>query len=94
MIKRGKMGNQPKPSNLRVLAKPILNLFYGERNGKRWKCLMDAELNKSSSDSFSKIIENTIHVIDDEILDATPDMLEIKDIAFATGKLPKYEFIS
>lgn len=61
-----------KDPNLRVLAKPLLNLFHGDRGCKRWKNAMDAELKHQRHGTMRSILDATLHHIPAEVLDAPP----------------------
>ena len=57
--------------------KPLLNLFHGERNNKRWKTEIDKVLlQKPGPQSVSEVMERTLHIIADEDLDSPPDEVE------------------
>jgi hypothetical protein len=50
----------------------MLNLFHGERGGKRWKNAVDIALRTMHPTSVSELIEATIGHIPDAVLDAPP----------------------
>lgn len=59
--------------SVRVLLKPLYNLFHGERGGRRWKAAMDETLRtEASMCTLSELISRTIHHVDPEALDAAP----------------------
>ena len=67
--------------NPRVLVKPVLNLFHGERGCGNWKrssdyLLRQAKLRASNADSTTPRTSDLLHammrVIDDDVLDAPP----------------------
>jgi hypothetical protein len=58
--------------NIRVLVRPILNLFHGDRGGKKWKNAVDGALKAGGLSSFSDLMDKTLGQIPDEILDAPP----------------------
>lgn len=59
-----------KVPGLRHLVKPILNLFHGEPGGKKWKREIDRMI--SDARTMSELMENTLHVVPDHVLDAGP----------------------
>ena len=62
-----------KSPSLRVLIKPLLNLFHGERKSKRWKAEVDkALLSKPPPKDVSEVMQQTLHVLDDSVLDSPP----------------------
>jgi len=58
--------------NIRTIIKPLLNLFHGERGGKRWKNAVDIALRTMHPSSLRELIEATISHIPDAVLDAPP----------------------
>jgi hypothetical protein len=58
--------------NIRVLVRPILNLFHGDRGGKKWKNAVDGALKAGGLSSFTDLMDKTLPQIPDEILDAPP----------------------
>lgn len=97
MLGRWKSGDEdgrPVPS-LRTLTRPILNLFFGERGTKRWKNEVDkALLRKPPPSSLSALLDATLHVIDDAVLDAPPGEAKQGQELFAaeqTGEWPPPE---
>lgn len=55
---------------VRAVIKPILNLFYGERNGKQWRRAIDQGLLRQQS--LQDIIDEAVKVIPEQVLDALP----------------------
>jgi hypothetical protein len=43
--------------NIRTIIKPLLNLFHGERGGKRWKNAVDIALRTLHPKSVTELIE-------------------------------------
>jgi hypothetical protein len=71
----------------RVLLKPLLNLFHGERKGKRWKTAVDQYLLKNpETRSVSDVMHNTLPIIDDEVLDAPPSSIQSPFAAFTASQ--------
>lgn len=63
-----------KSPSLRVLVKPLLNLFHGERKNKRWKTEIDKVLlERPPPQSVSEVMRRTLPVLDDDVLDAPPE---------------------
>lgn len=59
--------------SVRTVLKPLLNLFHGERKGKRWKTTIDQYLLKNpSTRKLSEVMAATLPILDDEVLDAPP----------------------
>lgn len=62
--------------SVRTVLKPLLNLFHGERKGKRWKTEVDKHLAKNpSTRKLSEVMEATLQILDDEVLDAPPSSI-------------------
>ena len=81
-----------KSPSLRVLVKPLLNLFHGERKNKRWKTEIDRVLlEKPPPQSVSEVMRRTLHILDVDVLDAPPEAAEPAQELFAaeaTGEWP------
>ena len=62
----------------RALLKPVLGLFYGERNGKLYKSTLDKlVLDKSNSIGMGVMVA-ALHCLSDEVLELTaPTMLNV-----------------
>mmetsp|Transcript_22389 Transcript_22389/g.42693 ORF Transcript_22389/g.42693 Transcript_22389/m.42693 type:complete len:108 (+) Transcript_22389:519-842(+) len=58
-----------------MLVKPLLNLFHGEVGGKAWRRSVDASLR--SATSVEQLLDQTLGVIPDEVLDAPPSAILI-----------------
>ena len=59
--------------SVRVLLKPLYNMFHGERGGRKWKAAMDDALRTDTSiTTLSDLIKRTIHHVDPAALDAAP----------------------
>lgn len=59
--------------SLRVLLKPLYNIFHGERGGRRWKAAMDETLRTDSSiKTLSELVNCTLDHVDCAALDAPP----------------------
>lgn len=59
--------------SLRVLLKPLYNIFHGERGGRKWKAAMDESLRLDSSiTTLSELVKSTLHHVDPNALDAAP----------------------
>ena len=84
-----------KHPNVRGLAKPLLNLFHGERGNKRWKAEIDKVLlQKPPPETVSELMDRTLHMIDDSALDSPPEDIVPLYEPFAaeqTGKWPPPE---
>jgi hypothetical protein len=78
--------------NVRTLVKPLLNLFHGERNGKRWKAEIDRVLlEKPGPASVQALMDHTLHVLEDCILDSSPEDVTLSEALFSaeqTGEWP------
>lgn len=57
----------------RVLFRPLLNLFHGEKNGKRYRRLIDDGLKRH--EPFETILGQALHVLPSSVLDAIPPSL-------------------
>lgn len=76
-----------KQPTIRTMLKPVMNLFHGERRGKKWKSLLDQELKNAAS--LSDLFDRTLPILPDDVLDQPPnEQLGDNPIAFATGQLP------
>lgn len=57
----------------RTVLKPLLNLFHGEKKGKKWKAAVDQYLlQHPNSKTLSDVMHATLPILDDEVLDAPP----------------------
>ncbi|GLC72961.1 hypothetical protein PLESTF_001314200 [Pleodorina starrii] len=65
-----KPDGHPDPS-IRTLMRPLLNLFHGEPGCKRWKAAVD-EVLKGGPTGFGEVLDRTLHLIPDYVLDAPP----------------------
>lgn len=74
--------------NIRVLVKPVLNLFHGDRGGKRWKNAVDGVLKDGGLKSVTELFEKTLAQIPDEILDAPPRSSQEAALIVGNGTLP------
>jgi hypothetical protein len=72
--------------NLRVLVKPLLNLFHGDRGNKRWKNLIDAELKARKHKTLTELMDATLKVIPDDVLDAPPKSARAVAVALQDGR--------
>ena len=72
--------------NLRVLVKPLLNLFHGDRGNKRWKNLIDAELKERKHKTLKELMDATLRVLPDEVLDAPPKPAADVAVALQDGR--------
>jgi hypothetical protein len=71
---RVKADGHASPS-VRCLLRPVLNLFHGEKNNKRWKAEIDRLLSRSrdgAATTVSEVMEASLALLDDEVLDAAP----------------------
>ncbi|GFR50100.1 hypothetical protein Agub_g12245, partial [Astrephomene gubernaculifera] len=57
--------------SIRTLMRPLLNLFHGEPGCKRWKNAVD-EVLRAGPSSFGEVLDRTLHIIPDHVLDAPP----------------------
>ncbi|KAJ9531837.1 hypothetical protein QJQ45_021989 [Haematococcus lacustris] len=60
-----------KAAAVRMMMKPLLNLFHGEKGSKRWKAEVDTVL-KGNPSSLAAVLDQTLHWLPDEVLDAPP----------------------
>jgi hypothetical protein len=63
--------------SVRTLLRPLLNIFHGERNGKRWKTEVDRILLAPRPAGVpplrvSEVVEEALKLLDDCVLDAPP----------------------
>lgn len=56
--------------SVRVVVKPLLNLFHGEPNGKKYRRMIDEGLRDRLE--LRRIVERACGVLEDEVLDALP----------------------
>lgn len=63
---------------VRVIIKPLLNLFHGEKNGKRFRRAIDEGLREKGA-SVGGILARACSVIPVEVLDAPPPSLSPKE---------------
>jgi hypothetical protein len=81
-----------KHPSVRVLIRPLLNLFHGERKSKRWKSEIDRFLlKKPPPETVSEVMDCTLHILDDEILDSPPEAAQLPAEPFTaeqTGEWP------
>ena len=81
-----------KSPSVRVLVKPLLNLFHGERKNKRWKCAIDKMLlEKPGPQTVTEVIDRTLPILDDGLVDAPPDAVTCPPDLFTaeqTGEWP------
>ncbi|WIA28060.1 hypothetical protein OEZ86_010645 [Tetradesmus obliquus] len=73
--------------NIRVLVRPILNLFHGDRGGKKWKNAVDGALKAGGLASFSDLMAKTLGEIPDEVLDAPPRSSREAALILGNGEL-------
>ncbi|PXF44196.1 tRNA-dihydrouridine(20/20a) synthase [Gracilariopsis chorda] len=57
----------------RVLFRPLLNLFHGEKNGKKYRRLIDEGLKRN--EPFERILREALDVLPSSVLDAIPPSL-------------------
>jgi hypothetical protein len=57
---------------VRTLIRPVLNLFHGERGGKRWKQAVDEALRTRHPATVSELMDATLSQVPDDVLDAPP----------------------
>lgn len=72
--------------SLRTLIKPVLNLFHGERHGRKWKAFIDQEL--KTSQNLKDLLQRTLPIIPDEVLDLPPGSGEDQEGTFTIDELP------
>ncbi|KAL6764649.1 dihydrouridine synthase-domain-containing protein [Haematococcus lacustris] len=60
-----------KAAAVRMMMKPLLNLFHGEKGSKRWKAEVDTVL-KGNPSSLAAVLDQTLQWLPDEVLDAPP----------------------
>lgn len=81
-----------KSPNVRTLVKPLLNLFHGDRNSKRWKAEIDRTLlEKPGPPTVHSLMDRTLHVLEDCLLDSPPEDLTPAVALFSaeqTGEWP------
>lgn len=59
--------------SLRVLLKPLYNMFHGERGGRKWKAAMDESLRTDPSiTTLTELVNRTLHHVDPSALSAAP----------------------
>lgn len=90
-----KEGGHASPS-VRALLRPLLNLFHGERNGKRWKTEIDRILQEDPAAGHcpSAVIARATALLDDAVLDGPPSGAAPLCALFAgeqTGQWPPEE---
>jgi hypothetical protein len=73
--------------NIRVMVRPILNLFHGDRGGKKWKSAVDGALKAGGLSSFTDLMDKTLPQIPDEILDAPPRSSQEAALILGNGVL-------
>ncbi|CAM6090776.1 unnamed protein product [Calypogeia fissa] len=66
----GKYG--PKRPNIRTLMKPLLHLFHAEQGASTWRRAVDEALSVKKLMTIKSILEETLKVIPDSVLDAAP----------------------
>ncbi|XP_024516790.1 uncharacterized protein LOC9656735 isoform X1 [Selaginella moellendorffii] len=81
----GKYGNN-KPG-IRVLVKPVANLFHGEKGSSRWRQAIDEHVRHAKS--FSELLEKTMAVLPDSVLDTpVPYEVSAEESTLLIGSLP------
>eukprot|EP01025_Chloroclados_australasicus_P017978 TRINITY_DN19271_c0_g1_i1.p1 TRINITY_DN19271_c0_g1~~TRINITY_DN19271_c0_g1_i1.p1 ORF type:complete len:468 (-),score=38.15 TRINITY_DN19271_c0_g1_i1:701-2104(-) len=74
--------------SIRSMVTPLLNLFFGVRNAKFWKRVVDEKL-QSKPSTVSEVAFDTLSVFDDEVLDQPPGGSNVSDFKkFVYGELP------
>ncbi|KAI8464838.1 MAG: dihydrouridine synthase-domain-containing protein [Monoraphidium minutum] len=85
----GRWGIKPnghREPNARVLIKPALNLFFGERGSKRWKAAMDGVLKAAPRDAtVRQLLDATLHLLPPEVLSGPPPPAGLVAAAAAAG---------
>ncbi|KXZ44463.1 hypothetical protein GPECTOR_67g303 [Gonium pectorale] len=66
--------------SVRTLMRPLLNLFHGEPGCKRWKAAVDDVL-KAGPHTFGEVLDRTLHLVPDHVLDAPPRTPELGALA-------------
>lgn len=59
-----------KVPSVRVLVKPVIGMFAGEKNGKKWRAGVDQALRTATS--VTEVLDATLPILPDEVLDAPP----------------------
>lgn len=83
----GRWGTTPdgtKKPNLRVLMKPIINLFHGEPGCKKWKRMVDEHI--KTSHTISELLQKTLVALPDRVLEAAPEAGP--SVEYAIGDCP------
>eukprot|EP00889_Picochlorum_renovo_P003352 jgi/Picre1/30382/NNA_005746.t1 len=86
-----------KVPSVRVLVKPVIGMFAGEKNGKKWRAGVDQALRTATS--VTEVLDATLPILPDEVLDAPPYTVvrgastpTVADILPSLGKeLPKLQ---
>ena len=79
--------DERRQPSLRTLVKPVLNLFHGEKHGRKWKAVIDQELKTATT--LSELFDRSLIILPDEVLNSRPEDVAQRDIpAFTTGQLP------
>lgn len=81
----GKDSKGKSHPSLRVLIKPVLNLFHGEMGCKKFKQQIDTHLKTAST--VTELFEKSVVGIPPEVLDAPPRESQETEV-FSTGGLP------
>eukprot|EP01023_Acetabularia_acetabulum_P018032 TRINITY_DN19105_c2_g1_i3.p2 TRINITY_DN19105_c2_g1~~TRINITY_DN19105_c2_g1_i3.p2 ORF type:complete len:189 (-),score=35.59 TRINITY_DN19105_c2_g1_i3:132-698(-) len=78
--------------SIRALVIPLLNLFFGCKNSKLWKRIVDEKLQRKPK-TVSEVVLDTLHVFDDEVLDEPPggnkESTEDQICKFSLEELPQ-----
>ncbi len=59
-----------KVPSVRVLVKPVIGMFAGEKNGKKWRAGVDQALR--TANSVTEVLDATLPILSDDVLDAPP----------------------
>ena len=73
----------------RSLMKPVLNLFHGELNGKRFRTLLDEFANEDNGEGIGDVMLRAMRLsgIPDDVLDDTSPVAEQLNTAPGTATL-------
>lgn len=62
--------------SVRALTAPILQLFFGEKGGSRWKAAVDQVLRRATT--VTQLLDETLSAVPDEVLDAPPKVISVQ----------------
>lgn len=69
--------DERKQPSLRTMIKPVLNLFVGEKHGRKWKAVLDQELKTATT--MTELIEKSLPILPQDVLDRPPETSLLKE---------------